>query len=159
MEKDEFPNTIPETILDKSIDNIEVKPLDIVSRSPLLIDNKQIYYQGFLSLSEEDKAKVLLGFLVTNNTPSLDNLEELNPVSIREKNNISKENKIFKLKFYGIYGILIILGITAIAIIGTFMYLSLDKGVLDENGVLTGILTTFQEVLKVLFTDPTSSSL
>lgn len=143
----------------KSKKGIEFKGLDIVETNPLLIDNKRIYYQGFLSLSEEDKARVMLGMLLTNQEPSVNNLENLNPVSLVERNNIHKDNKLFKLKFYGLAGLIGIVIITAIAIIGTFMYLSLDKGVLDENGVLSGILNTLTEAIKILFSDPTSSPL
>lgn len=138
---------------------IEYHGLDIVDTKPLLIDNKQVYYRGFLSMSDEEKARVMLGMLLTNQEPVLNNLEDLNPSTLIERNNISKDNKLFKLKFYGLIGLIGIVILTAIAIIGTFLYLSLDKGVLDENGVLSGILNTLTEAIKILFSDPTSSSL
>jgi hypothetical protein len=101
----------------------------------------------------------MLGMLLTNQDPILNNLDDLNPSTLIERNNISKDNKLFKLKFYGLIGLIGIVILTAIAIIGTFLYLSLDKGVLDENGVLSGILNTLTEAIKILFSDPTSSPL
>lgn len=138
---------------------IEFQGLDIVQVKPLLIDNKQVYYKGFLSLSEEEKARVLLGMLLTNQDPVLNNLDDLNPATLTERINISKDNKLFKLKFYGLTGLIGIVILTAVAVIGIFLYLSLDKGVLDENGVLSGILNTLTEAIKILFSDPTSSPL
>lgn len=138
---------------------IEYQGLDIVDTKPLLVDNKQVYYRGFLSMTDDEKARVMLGMLLTNQEPVLNNLEDLNPSTLIERNNISKDNKLFKLKFYGLIGLIGIVILTAIAIIGTFLYLSLDKGVLDENGVLSGILNTLTEAIKILFSDPTSSPL
>lgn len=143
----------------KTRKGIEYQGLDIVNTNPLFIDNKEVYFRGFKSLSDEDKARVLMGFLLENQDPSLSNLDNLNPNILVEKNNIHKDNKMFKLKLYGLTALIAIIGITAVAIIGTFMYLSLDKGVLDENGVLSGILSTLTEAIKILFSDPTSSPL
>jgi hypothetical protein len=142
-----------------SKNGIEYQGLDIVETKPLLMDNKQVYYRGFLSMTDEEKARVMLGMLLTNQDPILNNLDDLNPSTLIERNNISKDNKLFKLKFYGLIGLIGIVILTAIAIIGTFLYLSLDKGVLDENGVLSGILNTLTEAIKILFSDPTSSPL
>lgn len=139
------------------VNGIEYQSLDTESKNPLLIDNKEVYYQGYLALSEEDKARVLLGFLMINGDPSLTNIEDLSPRTIRERLDIGKENKLFKLKFYGLTGLLVVTAIIAVVVIGLFMYISLDKGVLDDNGVVTGVLSTLQEVFRILFTDPTSS--
>lgn len=140
------------TQLDPGIDKRE---FNITEHSPLLIDNKEIYYKGFLALSEEDKARVLLGMMMTiKNDPELYNLDSLGPVSYKERHQVNRDNLQFKLKFYGT---IVLVGIIVL-IIGIFTYMSLQKGVLDENGALTGIMNTLQEVLRIIFTDTPSSS-
>jgi hypothetical protein len=139
------------------IEGLEYKTLDVVETNPLLVDNKLVFFKGFQTLTEEEKSRVLLGFLLTSEIDHY-NLENTKPTSLIEKHKIHKDNKIFKLKFWG-SAVMIGLAIIAIlSVIGLFVYMSLQKGVLDENGILTGIMSTLQEVLRILFTDPMSSS-
>lgn len=141
---------------DTTVDGIDFRPLEVATRNPFIIDNREVYYKGFLSLNEEDKARVLMGYLLLYDAPSPTNIEDLNPQTVRDKHLLNKDKKLFNLKFYATAAVIVLIVVAGIAIIGTFMYLSLDKGVLDENGVLTGILSTLQEVFRILFTDPTS---
>lgn len=134
--------------------NIDKREFNITEHSPLLIDNKEIYYKGFLALTEEDKARAMLGMMMTlKNDPELYNLDNLGPVSYKERHQVNRDNLQFKLKFYGT---IVLVGIIVL-IIGIFTYMSLQKGVLDENGALTGIMNTLQEVLRIIFMDTPSS--
>ena len=136
--------------------HFERQSLDYNESPPLFIDNKKVYYEGFKSLSEEDKARVLTGFLVEmQNAPAIDNLDNLLPTSLREKNQISRDNLQFKLKFWIITIVIGLLIIASIIVMGLFTYTSLDKGLLDENGTFTGIVSTLKEVLQIVFTDTT----
>lgn len=145
------------SFLDKS--EPERRELNFTEHSPLFIDNKKVYYEGFKALSEDDKARVLLGFLQESiGSPPLDNLDNLNPSTLREKHQITRDNIQFKLKLWGTGAVLGLLIIGGIIVLGLFTYMSLDKGLLDENGTFSGIMSTLQEVLRILFTDSNSSS-
>lgn len=137
----------------------ERRGIDYTAESPLFIDNKKVYYEGFKALTEEDKAKVLLGFLFDSvNAPSLDNLDDLNPTKMRERHQISRDNLQFKLKFWGSTAVIVVLIVAVLVILGLFTYFSLDKGLLDENGTLTGIMSTLKEVIGLLLSSSTPSS-
>lgn len=123
--------------------------------SPLLIDNKEVYYKGFLSLTEEDKAKVLLGFLITTDEdPSLDNLRVTHPGERAEKYKIWKDKEFVGIKKWLTIALSTILLISIVGFVGVFLYFSLKGGVLDSDGLFNGVLTTIQEVFRVLFTSP-----
>lgn len=123
--------------------------------NPLLIDNKQVYYQGFLSLNDEDKARVLLGFLLTSHaSPDINNFDPEVVEKTKAKHELWKDKELFSIKKYGSIGFLALVGIAIVVFFGLFVYTTLKQGVLDENGILTGLLTSVQEVLRILFTSP-----
>lgn len=133
----------------------EKRDFNYSDHHPLLIDNKEIYYKGFLSLKDEDKARALLGMMMTLQTsPELYNLENLTPGTLREKHEIKQSNIKLKFKLYTT----VVLIAVAVIILGVFTYMSLTKGVLDDNGALSGILSTIQEVLRIIFMETPSSS-
>lgn len=153
---------------DQRFQDRNIEDLENLSKetNPLYLSNIKVYYEGFKSLSDEDKAKALLGFFMEryytepkeDKSPDPNNLENLNPVSLRERHNLNKEDKLFKLKFYGTVILIGLLITAAITVVILFTYMSLDKGVLDESGTLTGILTILQDVLRIIFMDSAPSS-
>lgn len=121
----------------------------------LLIDNREVYYRGFLSLTEEQKAKVLLGFLILNNgIPDINNLVPETTDKVKAKHELWKDKELFSIKKWGSIGFLTLAIIGIIAFLGVFIYITLKQGVLDDNGILSGLLTSVQEVLRILFTSP-----
>lgn len=139
-------------LLSPEFETVGLNPTNI---SPLLIDNKQVYFEGFKSLSDEDKSRVLLGFLIRNNlAPDHNNLEPETTENTKAKHELWKDRELFSIKKYGtiIFLGLAVLGI--VAFLALFVYITLKQGVLDENGILSGLLTSVQEVLRILFTSP-----
>jgi len=138
----------------------EQEKLELISvdKKPLYLNNKLVYYKGFMTLTDDEKARVLLGFLASSNDPDLYNHDFNNASSLKEKHEIKNNNMMFKLKFYGISIIVGILLIMTIVFFALFAYTSLDKGVLDENGTMSGIINTLKDVLTILFTDPTTNN-
>lgn len=138
-----------------SVPQFEVRELNPENLSPLLVDNKQVYYQGFLSMSEEDKAKVLLGFLLASpEKPNPNNLEPESVEKTKAQHELWKDKELFSIKKYGTISFLSLAILGIIIFLGVFVYITLKQGVLDENGILSGLLTSVQEVLRILFTSP-----
>lgn len=134
---------------------IETREFKFSEHHPLLIDNKEIYYKGFLSLSEEEKARAMLGMMMTLQTaPDIYNLDNLVPGTIKERHEINQSQIKLKFKLYASVFLIAII----VVVLGVFTYMSLTKGVLDDNGALSGILSTIQEVLRIIFMETPSSS-
>lgn len=134
---------------------IETLGLNPEKLNPLLIDNKQVYYKGFLSLNDEDKARVLLGFLLTSHaSPDINNFDPETVEKTKAKHDLWKDGELFRIKKYSSIGFLVLAGIGIVAFLGLFVYITLKQGVLDENGILAGLLTSVQEVIRILFTSP-----
>lgn len=75
------------------------KPEDIK-----FIDPKVIYYKGFLELSEEDKASVLLGYLATSQDPEANMF--MSPEEIERKlgmHKLESTRELFNIKKFSLY--------------------------------------------------------
>lgn len=112
-----------------------------------VVDYREILLTGFDKLNPVDQQHVLRTLLLNqkDTTPQKTIAEQT------EEFGLEKEITIFRTRIYAFWTVLGFFMLFAIVFAGIFVYITLKNGVLNNDGVITGLFNTIVEVLKVIF--------
>lgn len=111
------------------------------------VDYREILLTRFDQLDPVDQQHVLRTLLLNqkDNTPAKTIAEQT------EEFALEKEKTIFRNRLYALWIVLGSFMAFAFIFAGVFVYITLKNGVLNNDGVITGLFNTIVEVLKILF--------
>ena len=111
------------------------------------VDYREILLTGFNNLDPVDQQHVLRTLLLNqeDNTPKKTIAEQT------EEFGLEKERTLFRNRLYAFWLVLGAFMIFAFIFAGIFVYITLKNGVLNNDGVITGLFNTIVEVLKIFF--------
>jgi len=111
------------------------------------VDYREILLTGFDKLDPVDQQHVLRTLLLNqkDTTPQKTIAEQT------EEFGLEKERTLFRNRLYAFWLVLGAFMIFAFIFAGIFVYITLKNGVLNNDGVITGLFNTIVEVLKILF--------
>ena len=111
------------------------------------VDYREILLTGFNNLDPVDQQHVLRTLLLNqeDNTPKKTVAEQT------EEFGLEKERTLFRNRLYAFWLVLGAFMIFAFIFAGIFVYITLKNGVLNNDGVITGLFNTIVEVLKIFF--------
>lgn len=111
------------------------------------VDYREILLTRFDQLDPVDQQHVLRTLLLNqkDNTPAKTIAEQT------EEFALEKEKTIFRNRLYALWLVLGSFMAFAFIFAGVFVYITLKNGVLNNDGVITGLFNTIVEVLKILF--------
>jgi hypothetical protein len=111
------------------------------------VDYREILLTRFDQLDPVDQQHVLRTLLLNqkDNTPAKTIAEQT------EEFALEKEKTLFRNRLYALWIVLGSFMAFAFIFAGIFVYITLKNGVLNNDGVITGLFNTIVEVLKILF--------
>lgn len=111
------------------------------------VDYREILLTRFDQLDPVDQQHVLRTLLLNqkDNTPAKTIAEQT------EEFALEKEKTIFRNRIYALWLVLGSFMLFAFVFASIFVYITLKNGVLNNDGVITGLFNTIVEVLKILF--------
>ncbi len=111
------------------------------------VDYREILLTGFNNLDPVDQQHVLRTLLLNqeDNTPKKTIAEQT------EEFGLEKERTLFRNRLYAFWLVLGAFMIFAFIFAGIFVYITLKNGILNNDGVITGLFNTIVEVLKIFF--------
>lgn len=111
------------------------------------VDYREILLTRFDQLDPVDQQHVLRTLLLNqkDNTPAKTIAEQT------EEFALEKEKTLFRNRLYALWIVLGSFMLFAFIFAGIFVYITLKNGVLNNDGVITGLFNTIVEVLKILF--------
>lgn len=111
------------------------------------VDYREILLTRFDQLDPVDQQHVLRTLLLNqkDNTPAKTIAEQT------EEFALEKEKTLFRNRLYALWIVLGSFMVFAFVFAGIFVYITLKNGVLNNDGVITGLFNTIVEVLKILF--------
>jgi hypothetical protein len=111
------------------------------------VDYREILLTRFDQLDPVDQQHVLRTLLLNqkDNTPAKTIAEQT------EEFALEKEKTLFRNRLYALWIVLGSFMVFAFIFAGIFVYITLKNGVLNNDGVITGLFNTIVEVLKILF--------
>lgn len=105
-----------------------------------------VIQKGFDNLTDEEKAQ-----RISNLSRYAQRRAEQEKQKKREEFNDYKNRKFFGLQIFIGYGLALLFMFFIVVFVSLFIYITIKEGTLTDNGVGVGILTTIQEVLKIIF--------
>ena len=138
---------------------VKEKPVDTLAFKPkpedvYKIDNRMIYYKGFLTLTEEEKAKVLLGFLTAGQEPEIDFLGDLSieqkTTYTKSKYELWKDKQDFTNKNIVTFIAVGLIVITIIGLLSFLAYGAMKAGVTNDNTMFGEIFKNIIDLFKLL---------
>ena len=111
------------------------------------VDYREILLTGFDKLDPVDQQHVLRTLLLNQK----DNIPNKTIAEQTEEFGLEKERTIFRNRLYAFWLVLGAFMIFAFIFAGIFVYITLKNGILNNDGVITGLFNTIVEVLKIFF--------
>lgn len=110
---------------------------------------EQMIVDEFNSLAPRQRFNIISGYVF--NKRDIDKDEVSNETARFE---LERQKKLLVMKTFLTQAGLIIGVVLAVVLIGVFCYIVLKKGTLSESGIVSGILSTLVEAIKIIFNAP-----
>jgi hypothetical protein len=110
---------------------------------------EQMILDEFNTLKPRQQFSIISGYVF--NKRDIDKDEVSNETARFE---LERQKKLLSMKTFLTQAGLIIGCVLAVVLIGVFCFIVLKKGTLSESGVMTGILNTLIEAIKIIFNAP-----
>lgn len=144
MTKSDLPVAVPELPANEVVETKPTPDPELYTQSDALL------VAVFNTLGVKQKANIIRKALVN---PPKDRIKVL---AIKEASNrVKQADQLFNIKRIALYSALTVLGIMAVIMAGIFVWLVMRKGTMTDTTVLSGIITTMANVLKIIWSAPT----
>lgn len=108
-----------------------------------LLNIEDILETGINNLDEKKKNEIIKKALLTRQRME-------RHIKLKDHIELDQDRGIFRLKIFMGYLIGTLFGIFILSFVAVFTYTTLTQGVLSDNGIASGILTTIGEVIKII---------